>query len=129
MCGVSLSTIYLGDRFCEELIIEKNRISFQMNLISRLEKGTTAWNHYSAEDIEHGHIVFDIVTDYTLSRNLPFNDEISEIEVLNKTDGIYTFIVHGGNVSDDAVYTELEMTIRAKAFYLFNPQDNSIVTE
>jgi len=124
-----LSSIYLGDRFCEGLIIEKDRISFQINLISRLEKGTSAWNYYSKEDLEHGHLVFDGVTEWSINRSLPFNDEICEIEILNKTDGIYTFVVHGVNVSDDFEYTELEMTIKAKSFYLFDPQNNFIVTE
>jgi len=124
-----LYSLYLGDRFCENVVIEDGKIAFQINCISRVEEGTKVWNYYTEEDIEHGYLVFDEVIDFSSSSELPFNDEISEIKVSEKMNGIYTFIVYGGNVSDDAVWTDIEMRIRAKKFYIFNPQDNSIVTK
>ena len=69
-----LSSIYLGDRFCENVTVENHKISFQINLISRLKRGTKEWNYYSEEDIEHGHLVFDEVVDYTPISIPFFND-------------------------------------------------------
>lgn len=122
-----LETIYLGDRYCERFEIKDNRIIFQINLISRLEEGTTEWNYYSGKDIEHGFLVFDEVVDYTLNSELTFNDEISEIEVIGKKDKVYSFVVYGCNISDEAVSTDIELRVRAKNFYIFNPQNNSII--
>ena len=124
-----LDTIYLGDRYCERFEIKDNRIIFQINLISRLEEGTTEWNYYSEKDVEHGFLVFDEVVDYTLNSELTFNDEISEIEVIDKKDQVYSFVVYGCNVSDEAVSTDIELRVRAKNFYIFNPQNNAIITE
>lgn len=124
-----LGSLYLGDRFCENIIIKDGKILFQINCISRLKEGTKEWNYYSKEDIEHGYLVFDEVVDYNLSSEKSFNDEIYEIKIVNKINGIYTFIVYGCNVSEDAVSTDIEMQIRAKEFYIFNPQDNCIITE
>lgn len=124
-----LDSIYIGDRFCENVTIKDNKISFQINCISRLKEGTKEWNYYSEEDIEHGCLVFDEVIDFTSSSVLPFNDEIYAIEIAEKTNEIYTFIVYGCNISDDAISTDIRLQIRAKNFYIFNPQNNSIITE
>lgn len=124
-----LSTIYLGDRFCENVVIQDEQILFQINCISRLREGTEEWNYYSEADIEHGYLVFDEVIDFRSSSELPFNDEIYAIEIVEKMNGIYTFIVYGCNVSDDAISTDIELQIRAKNFYIFNPQNNCMITE
>ena len=124
-----LCSIYLGDRFCENVTIKDDKISFQIDCISRLRQGTEKWDYYSEEDIEHGYLVFDEVIDFSSSSELPFNDEIYEIEISEKMNGIYTFVVYGCNVSDDAISTDIELRIRAKKFYIYNPHDNCIVTE
>lgn len=113
-----LSSIYLGDRFCEKIIIKDEKILFQINCISRLKEGAEEWNYYAEEDIEHGYLVFDGVIDFSSSSELPLNDEIYAIEVAEKINGIYTFAVSGCNVSDDAVSTDIELSIRAKNFYI-----------
>lgn len=124
-----LSSIYLGDRFCESFIIRDDKILFQINCISRLKEGTEEWNYYSKEDIEHGYLVFDEVIDFSLSSEMTFNDEIYEIKIIEKANETYTFIVYGCNVSKAAVSTDIEMQIRAKEFYIFDPQGNCIITE
>ncbi len=124
-----LSSIYLRDRFCENLVIRDDKILFQINCISRLKEGTEEWNYYSKEDIEHGYLVFDEVIDFSLSSEMTFNDEIYEIKIIEKANETYTFIVYGCNVSEAAVSTDIEMQIRAKEFYIFNPQGNCIITE
>lgn len=109
-----LSSIYLGDRFCENVIMKDGKISFQINCISRLKEGTKEWNYYSEEDIEHGYLVFDGVVDFSSSSELPLNDEIYEIEITEKINDTYNFIVSGCNVSDDAISTDIILQIRAK---------------
>jgi len=51
---------------------------------------------------------------------IDINDDI-EIDVVEKKDDIYSFIVYGCNVSDKAVSTDIELHIKAKKFYIFNP--------
>lgn len=122
-----LNSLYLGDRYCEKVEISDKKIIFQINCISRLKPGTNTWNYYTDEDIEHGCLVFDEVKEYRLTSDLPFNEDIYEITVLDKEDDIYTFLVQGSNLSDDLISTDIEMTIHAKKFYIYNPNNNSIV--
>lgn len=124
-----LDSLYFGDRFCERMVIENNKIVFQINCISRLEDGSTEWNFYSGKDIEHGCLVFDGVVEYHASTELEFNDEIYSVDIVGKEDGIYSFVVYGCNVSDDNVSTGIEFHIKAKQFYIFNPQQNCNIVE
>lgn len=127
-----LHSLYLGDRWCESMKIEENRVMIQVNCISRLKKGTKEWNYYSDEDIEHGCLVFDEVTEFKANSDLEFNDEISEIKVLQKEDEIYTFVVYGCHVPLDSLKepcVNLDYQIKAKSFYILNPQDNTIIRE
>ena len=115
-----LRSIYLGDRYCEKIEIKDDKISFQINCISRVKKGTTRWNYYSDEDIEHGYLVFDEVVGFSSNSELVINADI-EVDVVEKKDDIYSFIVYGCNVSDKAISTDIELQIKAKKFYIFNP--------
>lgn len=124
-----INSIYLGDRYCEKVEIKDNMIMFQINCISRLEAGTHEWNYYSLKDIEHGCLVFDEVVEYHFSSKLPFNDEIYEIRVKEKKGDIYSFIVYGCNISDKSVSEDIELQIKAKKFYIFNPKDGSVITD
>lgn len=124
-----LSSIYLGDRYCEKFEIEDDKISFQINCISRVKEGTKEWNYYSDEDIEHGCLVFDEVVEFSSSSELVINDEIYEIDVVEKKDDIYSFIVYGCNMSDEAISTDIELQIKAKKFYIFNPVKMCNITE
>lgn len=91
-----------------------------MFCISKLKEGTTEWNYYTDEDIEHGYLVFDNVIEFGVNNKLPFNDEIYDIEMIEKKDDIFLFRINGCNVSDTAVSTEVEMWIRAKSFYVLD---------
>ena len=73
--------------------------------------------------------MFDEVIDYCFSTDLALNDEIYEIKVIEAKDKIFSFIIYGCNVSDDAVHTDIEISIKAKKFYILDPKDNSIIME
>ncbi len=119
-----LSSIYLGDRFCENVIFRENKILFQINCISRLKEGTNEWNYFSERDIEHGYLVFDEVINYNSNSELPLNDEIYKIDIVEKTNEIYSFIVYGCNISDDATSTDISLQIKAKKFMLQRTKPN-----
>lgn len=118
-----LASIYLGDRFCEKLEIGGGKIVFHINLISRLREGTQEWNYYSEKDIAHGCLVFDQVADYRFDRELPFNDEIYDIQVLEREKDLFSFMVSGCSVSKDAVSTDIALYIKARECYIFNPKN------
>ena len=124
-----LSSLYLGDRFCEKVTFENHKISFQMNCISRLKEGTKKWNYHCKQDVEHGCLVFDGVVGFSFSSGLFFNDEIYGIEVISNINGIYTFVVYGCNVSDDATSTDIQLHIKAKEFYFFDPKNDEMITK
>ena len=124
-----IKSIYVGDRYCENIEIREDKISIQINCISRLEEGTKEWNYYSKDDIEHGYIVFDDVVEYDSSSELILNDEIYEIDVIEKTNGVYSFVVYGCNISDDAISTDIELRIKAEKIYILNPKNNCIITK
>jgi len=123
-----LESIYLGDRYCEKIEIKDDKISVQINCISRVKKGTKEWNYYSDEDIEHGCLVFDEVVEFISNSELVINGDI-EIDVVEKKDDIYSFIVYGCNISDEAISTDIELQIKAKKFYIFNPVKMCNITE
>ena len=124
-----LKSIYLGDRYCEKVEINEKRISFQMNCISRLRPQTEKWDFFTEKDIMHGSLVFDNVIEYSINSDRPFNDEIYGIEVIDKKDDIYSFVVYGCNISNESVSTDVEMRIRAKEFYILDSQNNKRITE
>ena len=124
-----LNSIYLGDRFCEKMEIRDDKIILQINCISRLEEGAKEWNYYSQKDIQHGCLVFAGVTEYSFNSELLFNDEIYEIQVTGKEDNIYSFVIYGCNMSNEAVSTDIELRIKAKEFYILSPIDKSVVKE
>lgn len=123
-----LNSLYLGDRYCEKVEITDKKIIFQINCISRVKPGTTTWNYYTDEDIEHGCLVFDEIKECNSKSELIINEDIYEISVLDKCDDIYTFLIQGSNFSDNLISTDIEMTIQAKKFYIYNPKTNSIVS-
>ena len=123
-----LESLYLGDRFCEKMEIIEDKIIFQINLISRLEEGSTEWNYYSGKNIEQGCLVFEGVVEFHTNSELEFNDEIYSVDVVGKDEELYSFVVSGCNVSDECISTGIEYQIKAKTFYIYNPQDDSILT-
>ena len=124
-----LSSLYFGDRFCERMEIVDDKIVFQINCISRLEEGTTEWNYYVDRDINHGCLIFEGVTEYRENSELEFNDEIYNVDIVGEEDGLYSFLICGCNVSDKCVSTDLEYHIKAKKFYIFDPEQNCNIVE
>lgn len=123
-----LNSIYLGDRYCENIEVSEDKIVIQINLISRIKRGVKEWDYYSDEDIEHGCLVFEDVVEYCQSSKLPFNDEIYRIQAIEKQDDIYSFIVYGCSVSDKALSTDIQLQIKAKRFYIYDPQNDRVIT-
>ena len=70
------NSIYLGDRYCEKVIIKDNIIMFQINLISRIKEGAKEWEYYNDKDLENGFLVFDNVINFTINNGSTINDEI-----------------------------------------------------
>jgi hypothetical protein len=78
------NTIYLGDRGCEEIIIDtiKSLVRIKIDLISRIRSPDGQWNYYQDENIENGYIVFCGINSFKINSNglLP-NDFIISLEV------------------------------------------------
>ena len=112
------NSIYLGDRFCENVKIYESKIIFQINLISRIKEGESEWNYYNEKDLENGCLVFDKVISFTINNGSTINDEI-EVHYINNEDGIYHFIVEGAEYQNDAnAYKWVKFEIKCGDFYL-----------
>lgn len=62
-------SIYLGDRAIKgiEIDSETQEIRIKIDVISKLEKGSSTWNYYTDEDIENGFLVFKEVESFKIS--------------------------------------------------------------
>ena len=121
------NSFYLGDRYCEKVIIKDNKIMFQINLISRIKEGASEWDFYNDKDLENGFLVFDNVINYSIDNGSTINDEI-EVHYINNADGIYHFIVEGAEYSNDAnTYKWVKFEIKCSDFYLLH--NNTIIRE
>lgn len=121
------NSIYLGDRYCENVIIKENRIIFQINLISRIKEGSSQWDYYNDKNLENGCLVFDSVINYSIDNGSTINDEI-EVHYINNDDGIYHFIVEGAEYSNDSsTYNWVKFDIKCNDFYLFH--NNTIIRD
>lgn len=119
-----INSLYLGDRFCERMEVSDNQIIIQINCISRIEEGQREWNYYVNEDIIHGCLIFDNISEYYANTDLEFNDEIYSLDIIGIEDESYLFVVNGCNVSNDNISTDIEYHIKAKGFFIFDPQQN-----
>ena len=123
LCG----SIYLGDRCCIGVDVSDERIKFQIDLISRLEEGTSEWNYYNNRNIENGYIVFDKLVNYSVKNGTTINDEI-EIHYLSCDNGIYHFRVEGAEYSSGATsYNWVTIDIACYDFYLLD--GNNIIRD
>ena len=114
------NSIYLGDRYCEKVIINDNKIMFQINLISRLKEGSNKWEFYNDKDLENGFLVFDDVVNYNIDNGSTINDEI-EVHYINNDNGNYYFIVEGAEYLNDAnTYNWVKFEIKCRDFYLLH---------
>lgn len=121
------NSIYLGDRYCEKVIIKDNIIMFQINLISRIKEGAREWEYYNDKDLENGFLVFDNVTNYNIDNGSTINDEI-EVHYISNDNGNYYFIVEGAEYQNDAnTYKWVKFEIKCRDFYLLH--NNTIIRE
>jgi Family of unknown function (DUF6258) len=126
-----LKTIYLGDRGCKAILVDgwKAEVKVQVTCISRVRSAT--WNHYTAEDITDGFLVFQNVRSVSFEPSgvIP-NDLINDIQAEEITDGqakyLVTLSVDG--VSDVGDHTEVKIRIEADSMALekFNEEGKRI---
>ncbi len=121
-----LDSLYLGDCYCEKTEYNDANYTMQVNCISILKKCTTECG-YNYENIDHGIIVFNNVKNIKFSNDLTVNDEIYEIDVLEKRNNMYLFVVYCSNVNEDALTTDIEIYIEAQSLYIINPQNGEII--
>lgn len=121
------NTIYLGDRACKAILIDgwEQRVSFQVNLISRLRPGTTTWNFYTDADIENGWLVFTDVQSICFDPSGPIpNDFINDVEVKPIPLGgkaAWRFELSISSVGERGISTEVIIRIEANGFHLEDP--------
>lgn len=127
-----VKSIYLGDRYCVLEIYDKENKRYQihMNCISRIRSNDGEWNYYTDEDIESGIISFEGVEEIVRENGIALNDEIYEIEIISREKDFIQFCIHGSNVNDEAIATDVNVFIKAKSICLINPQNPEVrITE
>ncbi len=121
------NSIYLGDRYCENVKIYESKIIFQINLISRIKEDAKEWNYYDEKDLENGCLVFDNVISFRINNGSTINDEI-EVHYISNEDGIYSFIVEGAEYLNDVnIYKWVKFEIKCRDFYLLH--NDTIIRE
>ena len=127
-----LKSIYLGDRYCTSEVYDEKKKLYQihMNCISRIRSNDGEWDFYTDEDIENGIISFEGVDEIVRENEIELNDEIYEIEIVSQEKDFTQFCVHGSNVNDEAITTDVNVFIKAKSISLINPQNPKVrITE
>jgi hypothetical protein len=79
-----IKSLYLGDRGLNKVLIDclDDRAAIQVDLISRLQPGTSEWNYYAGGDIPNGWIVFTGIRSFRFSPpGIIPNDYIASLDV------------------------------------------------
>lgn len=125
-----LKSIYLGDRFCQGLVIDSNRsqVGIQINVISKLRPGTTTWDYYTDEDVVDGWLVFIGVAEISFDPpgHMP-NDLVDEISVRTlDTTGLkkFEFALSIGSVDSTGTSTDVRIKIVADNVMLLSSSDS-----
>jgi hypothetical protein len=123
-----LQTLYYGDRACKAVLIDswKERISFQIDKISRLKPGTKTWDFYTDADIKDAWLIFSDVWSIQFEPSGPIpNDLINEISVglleSPEEHPVYLFELSIDSVDDAGKRTEVIVRIEASRIHLENP--------
>lgn len=124
-----IKSLYFGDRYCETMEIYKEKILIQINCISRIEPGNNEWNYYTKDDISHGQLIFEDISYFEMVPNMVINDEFYGIELIEENKEEYYFKVQGSHILDSGEYREIEVTIKCKSFYIFNPKNGEKIVK
>lgn len=128
-----LKTVYFGDRFCTELVIDSNnnRVELHVNQVSRIRDTSGEWNYYSDEDVENGAIVITGVQKITFDESGLFpNDQIYDVYAIQISEGIYEFVIETSYVDEKALTHDLTFKIIGEGVYIFDPtRPNIKITE
>lgn len=118
-----LKTIYLGDRYCKNFIInsDKKQVELYVNCISRIRDKSGEWNYYTDEDIDDGILVITGVEKVILDKSgiLP-NDQLYDVYA-EKTNNNYKFIIETSNVDDKNNTIDLIIEIIGTGVHLLDP--------
>jgi hypothetical protein len=124
-----LRTIYVGDRACRAILIEswKTQVALEVDVISRIRSPSGNWEHYSAEDIPGGRIVFSGVETIQLDPSGPLpNDLINEISAkpagANAGNERWAFEISIGSVAHDGSSTEVVVRLIGSSVHLEDPR-------
>lgn len=114
-------TIYLGDRWCKQLIVDgaAGEIKLQIDLISRVRGNQ--WNYYADEDLSDGFLVLEGVAKFELLPQGPLPNDWIEIVSVSETteEGLYRFEFSlGSSSAATAQSAEVILTVLAKALCL-----------
>jgi hypothetical protein len=126
---VFCQTIYLGDRWCKQLIIDgvAREIRLQIDLISRVRG--TQWDFYAAEDIPDGFLVLEEVARFELFPQGPLPNDWIELVSVSETaeDGSYRFEFSlGSSSAETAQVVEVILIVIAKQLCLADAKGNKI---
>lgn len=121
-------TIYLGDRWCKQVIFDgiAGEIKLQIDLISRVRGNQ--WNYYADEDLPNGFLILENVVKFELvpQGSLP-NDWIEFVSVSETgEDGNYRFEFSLGSFTATAQSTEVTLIVIAKQFCLADAEGHKV---
>lgn len=123
-----MRSVYLGDRACKSIIMDgwNKRLSFQIDVLSRIRSTSGHWNFYSAEDLIDGRLVFSEVAELCGDfRGLLPNDFI-DLRVMTahaRTSRALVFACEAvlGVVDEAANTSEVRLQFQAQRLHLEDP--------
>jgi hypothetical protein len=123
-----MRSVYLGDRACKSIIMDgwNRRLSFQIDVLSRIRSTSGYWNFYSAEDIIDGWLVFSEVGELCGDfRGLLPNDfidlRVMTMEASTSQGLVFACEAVLGAVDEAANTSEVRLQFQAQRLHLEDP--------
>ena len=127
-----VDSIYLGDRGLKAIVIDgwEGRVSFRVDLLSRVRPGTNSWDFYNEGDICDGRIVLTGVRSVRFEPPGPLpNDFITSFRAKRvETDQtaetaihLYVFEMTVSSIAPDGTSQEVEIQVVASGVHLEDP--------